>query len=294
MPSSLTTLELDAKDVVTFPFCSSSKGSVRDELRQEELDVNSVAAFVVGRCDGKRPWENVVDDVARAYGIPREQASTDLYEFIEAADARHLLRVKRRMGPRLKLPAIGTRLFDLAALRVARLERRRYRPTARGCLTAALYACRLPLVLAGAVVPLLLLTLTQEGVPVAAAVTGALVPLGAVLFVALTILTHEMGHLMALPTPARACSDVCARNLQVVVRPPEQLGRFDTRLMAACGPVAGLLTGLLAAALLWYAGPDLPGLPYLPIVIGVAHLASLAPWASDGRALFSGGGHVID
>lgn len=291
MPASATTLELDAKDVVTFPFCSSCAGSVRDELRQEELEVNSVAAFVIGRCDGKRAWGSVVDEVATTYGIPRDKASTDLYEFIEAADARAMLRVKRRMVPRLRLTAIGARLFDLAALRVARLERRRYRPTARGCLSAALYACRLPLILAAVVVPLVLLTLARAAVPVDAAVIGALVPLASVLFVALTILTHEMGHLLALPRTARTRSDVCARNLQVVVRPPESLGHFDTRFMAASGPVAGLLTGLLAAALLWYADPGLPGLPLLPIVVGAAHLTSLAPWASDGRALFGGGGH---
>ena len=281
-------LDLHPGDVVTFPWISTADGAARDALRHEPLAVSSSGIAAITLCDGARSWEAVTATLARQHGVPVGQVSADLAQFVAAADARHLVRVRRRLRSRLTPAALTVRGLALASLEVSRLEQRRYPPTLLGTLRAATWACRLPVALAAVASALLMATLLmQPSIDLFSAIVGGLSPAVVVAVVVASICAHEAGHLLALGAAGRRGADVCTRPMQAYVRHAPIVSADLRRTVAVAGPVFGLAFGLAVAAALWWVNLGPAGTPWVGVLVGVAHLSSLAPWALDGKALYA-------
>src|SRR5262249_34508849 len=143
-----TTLDVDVHDVVTFPGCVVRANGIHDEFTGRSIRGNPVALHIVAECDGSRTLGQVIDSVCERFRVSPDQARLDLLTFLETADTRGLLRIRRSIRVRVTPIALYQRLVDLLALRVRGGEQRRYRPTIGSAATATLRATRLPLYLA--------------------------------------------------------------------------------------------------------------------------------------------------
>ncbi|HLV57751.1 MAG TPA: PqqD family protein [Natronosporangium sp.] len=281
-------LDIDVRDTVRFPHCTVEADGVRDHLSGALIRVNAVGRRVVDLCDGTRTVGNVVDALADQFGVARDRILADLMAFLDAMERRGLIRVRRHLWTRMSPPALLHRALQLLSLQVTRTERRRYPVTPGGCAAATVRATRLPMWLGLLCAPPMAYVIAvQPTIGVPTAVLAAAVPLAAVAFVQATVWLHELGHLLALPAEVRRRAYFTARTMLVTLSfdpaPP-----VNARWVAAAGPLWAVLGCVLASAAL--STVDLPaGLPLVPLVIALAHLASLTPWARDGRLFLAGG-----
>jgi hypothetical protein len=280
-------INLDINDTVTFPHCVLERAGIRDHLTAQLLPLNAVARHVISRCDGTRPLHQVADSMAREFDVTPAEAAVDLLAFIGDAERFGLIRVRRDLRSRLSPSALGSQLQELLALRATRRERRRYPTTVRGVVGATLRSARLTLWACVLTVPLLALALSrQPGAQLAAVIGAALAPLATVLFVSASIAVHELGHVLLLPGAVRATAYVHTMGMQVGVVRPSRPGT-GTALAAFAGPVAAATVCAFGAVALQIARVPPHGLALVPLVMAAAHLASLLPWAHDGRALLA-------
>jgi hypothetical protein len=280
----MSPLDVDVRDVAIFPYCTVEEVGIRDGLSGAVIPVNEVGRAIVSLCDGTRDLAAVAESVAARSGAAPEVVLSDLVVFLDSAERRGLVRIRRSLRVRLTASALLHRFLALLALRLNRSEQRRYPAGAIGCAAATIRSTRMPLWLGLACVPILSYALAvQPNVPVTGAFIAALAPLVAVVLVQLTIWLHEMGHLLALSPPARTTAYFQARPLQVTLSYSRRLVTNHWRV-ALAGPSAGVVACLGMSAAL--SSTNLPsGTSLLPLVVALGHLFSLAPWAHDGRLL---------
>lgn len=281
-------LDIDVRDTVRFPYCTVEVDGVRDHLSGALVRVNAVGRRVVDLCDGTRTVGDVVDTLADQFGVARDRILADLLAFLDAMERRGLVRVRRHLWTRVSPPALLHRALQLLSLQVTRTERRRYPATARGCAAATVRATRLPMWLGLLCAPPMAYAIAvQPAIGVPTAMLAAAVPPVAVAFVQLTVWLHELGHVLALPAEVRRRAYVTARTMLVTVS-FDPAAPVNHRWVAAAGPLWAVLGCALATAAV--STVDLPGgVPLVPLVVALAHLASLTPWARDGRLFLAAG-----
>lgn len=281
----LPPLDIDVRDTVRFPHCTVEADGVHDRLSGALIKVNDVGRRVVDLCDGTRTLGEVVTTLADQFGVARERVQADLLTFLDQMERRGHLWVRRDMWARFSPRALLYRLLHLFSLKVTRTERRRYPATAVGCVAATLRATRLPVLLGVATAPpLAYVTAIQPAITLPTALLAASVPLLAVVFVQATVWLHELGHLYALPEEARPRAYFTARSLLVTLS-FDPASATNTRVLAMSGPLWAVAGCALVAVGLTVT--DLPTSVLLaPLLVALGHLASLAPWAQDGRLLW--------
>ncbi len=279
-------LDLLGDDIVTFPHCVVRNGQAVHNPTGVVLPLNVAGARIIELCNGSRTWNEAINDFRASISVDAVTASSDVYDFVTAAERRGLVRVRRNWRSRAHPATLLILLTDLVRLQPRRLERRSYPPTPRGLTVATLWACRLPVALALWFGPFMFVgILTQDRSPVVA-LLAALAPLAGVLVIAMTIAAHEAGHLWAMAAGIRARTTVEADTLTVRLRQLDGCPVPDA-LVALLGPLLGLAVGASISESL-VLGTVLPNtFAMLPLAVGVAHLASLTPWAHDGRVLFA-------
>lgn len=288
----MAALDIEDDDVITFAHCKVSQDEVRDAITGEVLALNTLGVELVRLCDGERSWRAVLDQVCAAHTLPREQASTDVFAFVTAAERRSLVRIKRSWRARLRPASVRTRIYDLVVLSPRRLERRRYRATYANLALATVRALRLPLCLGVASAPFVATGLVMQSVEPLRVVLATVMPVLLTVFIGLSILAHELGHLLVMLPSDRDRASVVCDNLAVAVDHPSAAGSQTTtvggdRVVALVGPAFGMLVGLVPAAALFVLQVPPAGVAGIPALVGLAHLASLAPWAHDGRVLWA-------
>ncbi len=283
----LPPLDIATRDTVLFPHCTVENDGVRDLLNGRFIKVNHVGRQVVELCDGTRTFGEVVETLADRFDVPPERVRADLLAFLDQMERQGHLWVRRDVWSRLSPRTLLYRAVQLLALNVARTERRRYPATALGCAAATYRATRLPVAVALVnAPPLAYVTAIQPRIDLATAALVAVVPLLFVLFVQITIWLHELGHLYTLPVAVRERAYFTARSLFVTLT-FDPAAVANPRWLAAAGPLWGVAGCALAAT-----GLAATGLPtaflLAPLLVGLAHLAALVPWAQDGRLLLRG------
>lgn len=283
---SLAPLDLLGDDIITFPQCV-----VRDEQAVHDptgvvLPLNAAGARIIELCDGSRTWDEVIAAFRDPRSVDAATASSDVYDFVTAAERRGLVRVRRRWRARLRPGAILVAFTDLVRLEPRRLERRSYRATPRGLTSATIWACRLPIALALWFAPFMFVGIIMQDRSPVVALLAALAPLAGVLVIALTIAAHEAGHVWAMTADSRTRTTVEADTLTVRLR---QLDGGDPpdALAALLGPLLGLAVGMTVTGSLVLSRVLPTTFAMLPLAIGVTHLVSLSPWSHDGRVLFA-------
>ena len=57
--------------------------------------LNSLGEFIWERIDGSRSFEDIIDEITRHFDVTREEASSDLSEFITSLQERNLIEVRK-------------------------------------------------------------------------------------------------------------------------------------------------------------------------------------------------------
>lgn len=270
--------------VMLDPSLDVSGSGLDDRLTGRHYDLNAVGRRVVAGWTGRRTVEDLRRRLRDA-GATDRQAADDLDAFLAVLADAGLIRVSRGWRGWLLPAAVLDRVTRLATLDWAPPLGRRYPATVTGLLRACGRVTRWGW--AGALLTSLavgsLVWSASGGDGVAAVKGGSIVALLYAVFAGLLVV-HELGHLVM----ARA---VGLTGLQIRLSGPRisVSGRggsaSERRQVALAGPVAALAGGIVvgaAAAML----PLVPGLWWVPGVVGAAHLLSLLPWCGDGRILF--------
>ena len=273
---------LDASDRVALDTCTLDDDALVDDFTADRYRLGPTAAALLAGCDGRARAGDLATEHARAYGVDPGVLLADLGAFVAELASVGLVRVHRPW----RLHLVGRALDLVLPSPIEPLVvRRRFPATAAGCVRGVLWAGRtlalLTLVwtaaMTGAVATF------ARGVPLAVGLVPAVVGLTGLV----TIVAHELGHLLAV--------QVVAGGAKYVATGPSQVGVIHDvhdpdrrRRVAGAGPLAGAAASVSAWALmapLPHPG-DALALP-LALFMAAAHLIGLLPWCVDGRHLWS-------
>jgi len=224
-------------------------GSLVDPVRARPIPLNATGAIVAANADG-RTLAEVAAGLAAATGAPQELALSDATAFCMELNRRLLLNVRRSRRHALFLALHG--------LRPAALPRR-----------GGLAALAGPAALAGTIGALAALPLAVlAGEPLLAALVGMALAAG--------LAVHEAGHAVAL-RGVPSCLAVAGLRVAIMHRPLPP-GRRSA--VAAAGPAAASLVGVLLLLAAWLFGAEAVAVASGPLV---AQALGLTVLGGDGR-----------
>ena len=273
---------LDASDRVALDTCTLDHEALVDDFTADRHRLSPTAAALLAGCDGRVRAGDLATEHASAYGVDPGRLLSDLGAFVAQLAAVGLVRIRRPWRHRL----IGGVLDLVVPSPVdALVVRRRFPATTVGCVRGVVHASRtvtlLTLVwtaaLTGAVAAY------APGAPIVVGLVPAVIGLAGLL----TIVAHEVGHLLAVRSADGRATYVAAGPSQVAVI--HDVGDpARRRRVAVAGPLAGAAASVAAWAFV-AALPhpaDLLGVP-LALLMGACHLIGLLPWCVDGRHLWA-------
>lgn len=273
---------LDASDRVALDTCTLDHDALVDEFTADRYRLGPTAAALLAGCDGRVRAGDLATEHAEAYGVDPSRLLADLGAFVAELASVGLVRVHRPWRHHL----VGGVLDLVVPSPVdAMVVRRRYPPTLAGCGRAVAHAGR-TLALLTVVWTAALTGAVAAYAPGAPLVVG-LVPAAVGLGGLLTIVAHEIGHLLAVRTVNGRARYVAAGPSQVgVIHDVHDPAR--RRRVAAAGPLAGAAAAFGAWALVATlpSPADALAVP-IAVLLGAGHLIGLLPWCADGRHLWA-------
>ncbi|HEV2069322.1 MAG TPA: hypothetical protein VGR26_05980 [Acidimicrobiales bacterium] len=285
-------LDLDRSDKVGLAIGLTVRpdGRLVDTWLGADARPNGTALELLHRISSGRPvtLSELAGAMTDQYGLSEECAYGDARALMTKLDQNAQIEVHRPMSIWLSPAALWVDLKNLAKLQVPARPARRYPLTVGGVAAAAWRQSRLPLLvlaLGSVLLTLLLLVQLPEPAPTDTAVRSGLVPLTIAAVHAALLAAHEVGHVVALRVSGSGLGLVAVRGMRMGVVYPLGATRRP-RLTAAAGPV----TAAIASLPMGVFGRSYGELPLevlaLAPVLGLAHLATLGRWSSDGRVIW--------
>lgn len=273
---------LDASDRVALDTCTLDHDALVDAFTADRYRLGPTAAALLAGCDGRARAGDLAAEHAAAYGVDPAVLLHDLGAFVGELAEVGLVRVRRPWRHHMVGGVLDVVVPSPASMPVVR---RRFPPTALGCVQAVVHAGRVLVVLTVVWTAALVgaVAAYAPGVALSVGLAPAAVGLGAVA----SVIAHELAHLGAVRATGGRTRYLAAGSAQVaVVHDVTDPGR--RRWVALAGPVAGALSAVLAWALV-AAVPHPGDLLAVPLAVLVAgcQLAGLVPWTRDGRHLWA-------
>lgn len=262
--------------------------SLVDRQTDREIYVNDSAARCLARLDGSRSVAQVAHETAEEYDVDEETARRDLRDLITALDRHALVVVRKSLRGRLTVPALTANVLGHLRLDWFDQPARRYAPTCPSLVLAVLRSGRSGFAgacLTSIVLFLVLLPGAGSGSRSAGELAlFATVP--AILYAILIVqlFAHEAGHLLVLRRLTSATYYIAVRGLALSVA-HTGAGPSERRVVALAGPLCGVASGVLMTAIALGAGVGATE-ALLPLLLSLAHVYSLMPWAADGSMIF--------
>ena len=279
---------------------SKTNNGLIDEVTQFEYHLNPTAHRVVSLLIEGNTIARTAEILADETKIPRAEAHHDIEQLVEelnqltlmnTGDERKFLHRMRDvlLMPQLYLFNLAQRMTNLGDLniRAARLS-----PTLASLLSAMKVVTLVAAVVSASAVIFMSLAIAPQRVPQsrqAEVALATLSPIWLAMIVVLSIILHELGHLMVLRhllgrELLRTATGIVARgpNISVIHAVSEASHK---RLIALIGPALACITCALIALV-----SILLKLPWMysagAIALGLSHLYALTPWNSDGKMLW--------
>lgn len=283
------TIDLEDADRVSLASGVGVEGSsLLDRQTDREMHINDSAARCLARLDGSRSVAQVAHETAEAYDVDEETARRDLRELITALDRHALVVVHKSLRSRLTMPALTANVVGHLRLDWLDQPARRYAPTCTSLVRAVLRSGRWGFVgacLTSIALFLVLLPNAGSGArSVGELALFATIP--AILYAILVVqlFAHEAGHLLALRRLASATHYIAVRGVALSVAHTGATPS-DRRLVALAGPLCGVGSGMMMTAIALGVGVGATE-ALLPLLLSMAHVYSLMPWAADGGMIF--------
>ena len=239
----------------------------------------------------------VSEELAARYDQREDEVAAHLGELLEALNAAGLVVVRTRpsaaaVRTQFKTFTPTTALLALAAFDwpSSAVVRRRAAPSSIVRAAApVMFAAFGAALVAMTVVGLALALTGAPGISKPTTLIALVVPLWALVGLAGSVVSHELGHLMAL---RRYYSSerlaVVSRGISISVGHPRIKSRPHAVIVAVAGPALALgFCAALAAAMVALAQPFYA---VVALALGLSHLYSLVPWHDDGRMLWGRNG----
>lgn len=283
-------VDIDRHDKIQFAAGVSFDplGYLEDAWTSQRGRPNDSAVSVLRHLNTPTSISDLVGRVELSGSVDSEHVEQTVHDVLLSLDDRAALLVHRPLRSWLRPIPQALRLVEMLKLHAIRRPARRYPPTMAGIARA---------VGRQSVWPGLVLTILTALLLIAMLATGTedswypAFRLSAVLLVvgglhALLLFCHEAGHLIA--TKVNRVDGVVAvsRGLRIGLVMPILSDRRARVTTALSGPVAATVV----AALISVAALSTEAVPWeflqYSFALGLMHLVSLGPWASDGRMLW--------
>ncbi len=269
-----------------FPHCDLDGSTLKDGLAGSAIELNASAAVVANSLVGGATVAETAAILAHTANIAIATAVSDVRAFINASDERALICVRRDWKTRCHPRNIAHRCASLALLVPRSSERRRFGGTFAGALRATARASRAMLVLAVMSCVAMMLLFAQQASAVQSlwlVTLYASVPLMVLLVALVTVVAHEIGHLVAarLLRAGRAWFVVDGTKMHLVHPAPNAR---SLAIIAIAGPCCGTASALVIGLALWVFS-SLAAVLVGCAALALAHAVSLLPFCRDGHNL---------
>jgi len=262
--------------------------SLVDRQTKRTIDINPPAARFVARLDGSRSVGQVADETAAEFDVDEQTAKRDLRELITALDRQALVVVHKSLRSRMTVPALMSNVIGRLQLDWLDQPARRYAPTYASLVRAVLRSARWGFVGACSTSIALFLVLlpgADSGTrSVSELALFATIPSVLYAILVVQLFAHEAGHLIALRRLSSATHYIAVRGPALSVA-HTGAGPSERRVVALAGPLCGIASGVAMTAVALGAGLGVTE-AVLPVLLSLAHVYSLMPWAADGSMIF--------